>query len=101
MAAGLLLSVAGDYTPWFIVMGFCLVPVLLLGNQKIRIYASLGLVLTLILILTDYLGGKTESKNYMRSILKMKDMRYSKQMDELKAKLDNYEKHNKSTSPDP
>jgi K+ transporter len=97
LTSGLLLSVAGNYTLWYIVMGFCLVPVLLLGSQKIRIYASLGLVLTFILIMVDYSNGKSHAAQMLKLKLNMRDMHYSKQIDELKEKkLNQYEKHNES-----
>lgn len=96
LTSGLLLSVAGNYTLWYIVMGFCLVPVLLLGSQKIRIYASLGLVLTFILIMVDYSNGKSHATQMLKLKLNMRDMHYSKQIDELKEKLKQYEKHTES-----
>ena len=92
LGAGCLLSVAGDYTPWLIVMGGCLVQTLLLGSQKIRIHASLGLVLTLILIFVDYQCGKALNK----VIWDMKKRNYTEEIEELKVKLQKDERHNKS-----
>ncbi len=97
LTSRLLLSVAGYYTSWYIVTGFCLVPVLLLGKQKIRTYAALGLILIFILIMTDCSEGKERTRNMMKFKLETKDKHYSKKIDELKEKLKQYEKYNKST----
>jgi hypothetical protein len=53
-----LLSVAGDYWPWYSVMAiFAVVPVLV-GPNRYRIFGAVALLLSLCLILGDIESGK-------------------------------------------
>ena len=53
-----LLSVAGDYWPWFSVMGFFAVVPIVVGPKQYRIFGGLALVLSLVLIYGDIEAGK-------------------------------------------
>jgi hypothetical protein len=53
-----LLSVAGDYWPWYSVMAiFAVVPVLV-GPKRYRIFGAIALLLSLVLISGDIAAGK-------------------------------------------
>ena len=53
-----LLSVAGDYWPWYSVMAiFAIVPVLV-GPKRYRIFGAVALLLSVYLILGDIESGK-------------------------------------------
>jgi len=53
-----LLSVAGDYWPWYAVAAvFALVPVII-GPARYRVFGTVGLVLSLFLIFGDIGAGK-------------------------------------------
>jgi hypothetical protein len=87
LMSGLLLHVPGNYIPWYAITGFLLVPIILLGNQKMRIYAAIGFIIIFVLILIDHSRGKVENKRVREAFLKIKDMHYSKQIKELEEKL--------------
>ena len=53
-----LLSVAGDYWPWYAIMSaFAIVP-LVVGPGRYRLIGALALVLSVALILSDIAAGK-------------------------------------------
>ena len=53
-----LLSVAGEYWPWYAVMSaFAVVPIVV-GPGRYRLIGSIGLVLSVVLILGDMEAGK-------------------------------------------
>jgi hypothetical protein len=54
-----LLSVPGDYWPWYLIMsGVAIVPVIL-GPNRYRIWGSLALVFSVVLVVGDIQSGKT------------------------------------------
>ena len=58
MLSGLLKSVAGEYWPWYAVMAvFAIVP-LVVGPRHYRLLGAVALVLSVILIVSDYAAGK-------------------------------------------
>jgi len=53
-----LLSVAGEYWPWYTVMAvFAIVP-LVVGPRRYRLIGAVALLLSVILIVSDYAAGK-------------------------------------------
>ena len=55
----MLLSVPGDYWPWYLVMsGVSIIPVTL-GPSRYRIFGGLALVFSLILVFGDIQSGRT------------------------------------------
>jgi hypothetical protein len=56
--SGFLLSVAGDYWPWYVVMSvFAFVP-LIVGPRRYRIIGAIALVLSGVLIASDIASGR-------------------------------------------
>lgn len=56
--SGFLLSVAGNYWPWYAVMSvFALVPIII-GPKRYRLLGALALVLSGVLIVHDVSAGK-------------------------------------------
>lgn len=56
--SGFLLSVAGDYWPWYSVMTFFASVPVVVGPNQYRIYGAVALVLSLVLIFGDIEAGK-------------------------------------------
>jgi hypothetical protein len=56
--SGGLLSVAGDYWPWFAVMAVFAVVPLVVGPKRYRLMGAIALVLSVVLILGDIAAGK-------------------------------------------
>jgi hypothetical protein len=55
----MLLSVPGDYWPWYLVMsGVAIVPVIF-GPNRYRILGSLALIFSVVLVVGDIQSGKT------------------------------------------
>ncbi len=55
----MLLSVPGDYWPWYLVMsGVAIIPVIL-GPNRYRFWGSLALVFSVVLVVGDIQSGKT------------------------------------------
>jgi len=56
--SGGLLSVAGRYWPWFLVMsGFAIIP-LVVGPSRYRIWGAAALGLSVVLMIGDYVAGR-------------------------------------------
>jgi hypothetical protein len=54
-----LLSVPDDYWPWYLIMsGVAIVPVIL-GPNRYRIWGSLALIFSVVLVVGDIQSGKT------------------------------------------
>jgi purine-cytosine permease-like protein len=56
--SGFLLSVAGEYWPWYAVMAVFAVVPLVVGPRYYRLLGAVALVLSVILIVSDYAAGK-------------------------------------------
>ena len=56
--SGLLLSVDGNYWPWYAVMAFFTVPPILIGRGRYRLLGILSLALSVVLIISDIEAGK-------------------------------------------
>jgi len=56
--SGMLLSIAGDYWPWFAVMAVFAVVPLIVGPNRYRLMGALALVLSVVLIVCDIAAGK-------------------------------------------
>jgi len=56
--SGFLLSVAGDYWPWYAVMSVFAVVPLVVGPRRYRIMGVVGLVLSGVLIASDIATGR-------------------------------------------
>ena len=55
----MLLSVPGDYWPWYLIMsGVSIVPVIV-GPKRYRIFGALALVFSVFLVFGDIQSGKT------------------------------------------
>jgi len=55
----MLLSVPGDYWPWYLIMsGVSIVPVIV-GPKRYRIFGALALVFSVVLVFGDIQSGKT------------------------------------------
>jgi hypothetical protein len=58
LLSGFLLSVAGDYWPWYAIMSvFAVVPVIV-GPVRYRVLGAIALVLSGVLIVSDIVAGK-------------------------------------------
>jgi len=53
-----LLSVAGDYWPWYSVMAFFAAVPVVVGPYRYRIFGAIAFVLSLVLIFVDIEAGK-------------------------------------------
>jgi hypothetical protein len=53
-----LLSVAGEYWPWYSVMAFFAVVPIVVGPNRYRIFGAIALVLSVVLIFGDIEAGK-------------------------------------------
>jgi len=94
LSSGFFLGISENCTYWFIMLAFCLVPLVHIfwfGNKKIRIITSLGLVLTLISIAYDYTSQNNYAKKSIEAIAKTIDNSLSTT---LKKKIDRFAKHN-------
>jgi hypothetical protein len=56
--SGFLLSVAGDYWPWFAVMSVFAVVPLVVGPRRYRVMGAIALVLSGVLIASDIAAGR-------------------------------------------
>jgi len=61
-----LLSVPGDYWPWFLVMGFVALVPLILGPLKYSLLGALALTFSSILILADLNAGRHHQEQLHR-----------------------------------
>jgi uncharacterized membrane protein len=62
LLSGFLLSVAGGYWPWYLVMAVLAVVPILFGPNRYRIYGIIALLLSVYLILGDISSGKRYQK---------------------------------------
>ena len=54
----LLLSVAGDYWLWYLIMGCFAIPPIIIGPTKYRKLGYAALAISLVLIVSDLVGGR-------------------------------------------
>jgi hypothetical protein len=67
----LLLSVAGDYWPWYAIMAcFAILPIII-GPRKYRVFGIAALVLSLALIVMDVVAGR----HLQEKVQQLKDQR--------------------------
>jgi hypothetical protein len=62
----MLLSVPGDYWPWYLIMGGVAIAPVILGPNRYRFWGSLALILSVVLVVGDIQSGKTFRAKMLR-----------------------------------